>query len=228
MDLALSHYEIATNQRTLDGLDNDCSNPLSAQLTDQDEDFSESLSSRITYLDAFKLRNSLVGTDNTSSLNTEGVYRGAVIRNTRSLAKILQNPIRVFGFILPHDLADIANRVASSHNFLELEENWDGCGGPKYKYSTWMTATGVVVNAAIDYWSVSKKVPTSPAILQGIDGDIDVIWRSGHRSLLINTPEEESLRPSFVGKDSRDSEIEINGTLTVREGNGWLLQWLNY
>ena len=211
--------------------DDFCSGDLSTDVANflaggAEDTHSSLLPRKLTYLDAYKTspygESAFIG-----PISEIRVAARGYARSTQSLARILRQPIRVYGYLLPRELAGIAKRISASHSMLDLEEGWDDLGSPTYKQETWLSATLFVVNASSEYWEKTDKVPALPAILRGSHGDIDIIWRSGSRSLLINIPASEDSVPTFLGTDGQNPVREISGSLDVGDGNGWILEWLN-
>lgn len=178
----------------------------------------------VSYLDAFKAsRDSSKSWQMTTSA---AEYLRGTFRSAGALARAVRSPLRVYGFILPRELEAVADRIAASHSMVGLADDWDGEGSPGYKSVTWLNAIRIVVNAATNYWETFDKILDPPSILRGLEGDIDIVWRFGSSTLIINVPSDGDVFPNFLATDTRNPAREISGTLDTRDGNGWLLEWL--
>jgi hypothetical protein len=117
--------------------------------------------------------------------------------------------------------------LAESHYITDLEENWDGHSARRVSEATFARALDLVIRAANEHYRNAHLVLPEPSVQPGIDGDIDIYWSAGRRTMIINVPATASELPSFFGKDSTDDRIYIEGTLDPDRCASWVAGWLS-
>lgn len=134
--------------------------------------------------------------------------------------------VKIAPFSLPAALSSIGQQVEQSRSMLSLEDNWDGEGSVGYNEETWQRAARVVVDSALRSWKTHRRVPPTPVISNGPDGSIDIVWRSSHRKLLLNVPEDPQDVATFYGRDLERGHSVVQGETDPLQNNEWLLGWL--
>jgi len=115
--------------------------------------------------------------------------------------------------------------MESSRYILDLEDDWDEEGSPRFQEATWKRATDFIKQIAIAF----RQQPSGfwidpPRILPGPKGSIDIHWKTSKRELLINVPENMSEPADYYGSGGR-ADI-IKGKLETAAKNEWILTWL--
>lgn len=100
------------------------------------------------------------------------------------------------------------NKRASE--ILELEENWDGEGSSSYKKTTVERAKTFLDALLERFLSLYKFDLELPHILPGIDGEIDLEWKSLSFQLLISIPEVETELAGAYGYNYSKDKIKID------------------
>ena len=118
----------------------------------------------------------------------------------------------------------IEKTIENSKSILSLPENWDKEGSPSYSEEIWKKATQFIRRTTFQFKQESEKWIVPPKITPSHDGSIDIRWKIGERSLLINFPDDSNIPPSFFGSDKGADTIK--GTLNLSSQNHWLLKWL--
>ncbi len=118
----------------------------------------------------------------------------------------------------------IKRAIDESRRILELEDNWDDEGSPRYEESTLIRATTFLVRTAQEYYKLYNIWIDAPRILHGPEGSIDLHWKTPSHELLINIPANSESPVEFYG-DSGNSK-SIKGQLDFSSNNVWILMWL--
>lgn len=124
---------------------------------------------------------------------------------------------------VPRSLWHIADAVDKSRCMLELKEDWDGEGSPAYTHETWECASRFLLTNALELWEEFHELVAAPDVHNGPEGSIDIYWKTGNGTLLINIPPGPSVNASFYACDQNGQEIR--GTLSLNSDNRWLLLW---
>lgn len=132
----------------------------------------------------------------------------------------------VHGFSIPKELIGLAEKIRNTWFLTTLQDDWDGQGSPGYQIDTWRRAVSFVVSTSKRFVDLRGQLPPVPAILKGDDGDIDLRWFKGSRSILISVSSSEDDPIWFHAMDSTDSDEEFQGKLSANQPNHWLLDWL--
>jgi hypothetical protein len=111
-------------------------------------------------------------------------------------------------FSIPVKFEDLANEIKRSSYILELPDNWDDEGSKSYKQETLIFA----INFLLDYFYLLDRIYAHsikvPQISHGVNGGIDILWKSEDYRLLINIHEAPSNIASFFGDDYKDNKIK--------------------
>ncbi len=109
---------------------------------------------------------------------------------------------------LPAKLYKLAESIQNSKYILDLEDDFDDEGSPRYDFETWKRAVDFLVNSA--KWALDKNnvVIDSPKIYHGPDGSIDILWKNSDYKLLINFPKGNDTPATFYGDDYNTNKIE--------------------
>ena len=120
--------------------------------------------------------------------------------------------------------ASIQQAITTSRSILELEDDWDDQGSPRYAEATWQRATDFLVRQA-DFAraSLGRELPV-PKILPGPKASIDLHWKLAGFELLVNIPSDAAQPTTFYGDDYRNSCIR--GNLNPAEEIRGLVVWL--
>jgi hypothetical protein len=114
--------------------------------------------------------------------------------------------------------------ISASRPILELEDDWDGQGSPRYSEATWRRATEFLLRQAnFARVSLAQELPV-PKILPGPNASIDLHWKLADFELLLNIPSDAAQPATFYGDDYRNSCIR--GTLDPSEEIRGLVVWL--
>lgn len=105
-----------------------------------------------------------------------------------------------------------------------LQENWDGEGGKCYNQETLYRAAEFVKKISFILWRKTQKLISSPNILPGPDGSIDIHWKSPKFDLLVNIPENPNESATFAGDDYEKNSVK--GTFDQKKINPALFYWL--
>ncbi len=156
-------------------------------------------------------------------------YRQIIAENFRHQAQIVgihNAPIStapaVCGITYPAELSYLAVAVKNARWILELPDDWDEQGSVSYSEATWQKAAQFILLNAIAMFKENGIKMSEPAISNGPEGSIDILWQEGNRTLLLNVPNGDGSL-SFYGSDSNGSEIK--GTTGQGEKNKWLMVW---
>lgn len=119
----------------------------------------------------------------------------------------------------------LAEAIRASRYILDLEDDWDEEGSPRFNEATWQRATNFVKQVVSSF----RQQPNGfwvdpPRILPGPKGSIDIHWKTSKRELLINVPENLSEPADYYG--SGGSMDIIKGKLETSAKNEWILTWL--
>ena len=91
--------------------------------------------------------------------------------------------------------------IESSRRMLELPDDWDGEGSPRYSERTFERATAFVRNHVKWLWETFGITAPVPQINPGPAGSIDIHWKQRSWELLVNVPAEEGERATFYSDD---------------------------
>lgn len=107
---------------------------------------------------------------------------------------------------LPKQLNEIFNAITESKYILKLEDDWDDDGAKSYKAATWTKAIIFLINYS--NWTFNKlnKKLSTPRILQGPNGSIDIYWKNSNFLFLMNIPEEGDA--TYYGEDYKKNKCE--------------------
>ncbi len=118
----------------------------------------------------------------------------------------------------------LADAIRASRYILELEDDWDEEGSPRFNEATWKRATNFVRQIALSYRQSAGIWIDPPRILPGPKGSIDIHWKTSKRELLINVPENDTVPADYYGSGSATDIIK--GKLETSTKNEWILAWL--
>jgi hypothetical protein len=108
---------------------------------------------------------------------------------------------------------------------LQLEDDWDGEGSPRYDEATWTRAVAFLIGNASLLLRQQGVVMTAPEILPGPNGSVDLLWRVPGRELLVNVPTDPA-RPARYYGDDRTGRYPVRGELDLAVPNQWLPMWV--
>ncbi|MGI8477426.1 MAG: hypothetical protein ACR2OO_13805 [Thermomicrobiales bacterium] len=129
------------------------------------------------------------------------------------------------GFALPANLGPLVDEIELSRRILELGDDWDGEGAPRYSELTWDRAVRFLTVNARALWDAQRIVAPMCRILPGPQGSIDLHWLAADRELLVNVAPDPCAAASFHG-DDRHGQAAIGGELSLESSAQWLLLWI--
>jgi hypothetical protein len=132
---------------------------------------------------------------------------------------------RVCGIEIPDVISYVADAVEKSEYILDLPEDWDDEGSPRYERETWERAVKFVLRNAVELWRKERVRVEPPALHNGPDASIDIHWRSPGAELLINVPSGSDRPATYYGLNKR-ARTETKGKLDTSASNEWLLMWI--
>ena len=118
----------------------------------------------------------------------------------------------------------LAEAIRVSRYILDLEDDWDEEGSPRFNEATWKRATNFVKQIALSYRQSAGIWIDPPRILPGPEGSIDIHWKTSKRELLINIPDDDKCPADYYG--SGGSADVIKGKLETSAKNEWILAWI--
>jgi hypothetical protein len=139
------------------------------------------------------------------------------------------NLMENFSVVIPRKLLENNNlkeEIETAAELRFLKQNWDGEGSKGYKLKTIKNAINFVIEYTKWIWEERNHCIPTPNIFPGVNGTVDVYWKSNNYDLIINIPEAPNTVASFYG-DNMDSK-KIQGTFSIEEkGPGILLELLS-
>lgn len=123
---------------------------------------------------------------------------------------------------------ELSDAIQASRRILELPDDWDGEGTPRYSERALQRASSYLLRSAVRYWRKYQKHLFVPRILPGPDGNIDLHWKTPERELLISIPADPAELAAYYGDDRKDgTDNAIRGrSLDTSEYNDWIFAWL--
>lgn len=118
---------------------------------------------------------------------------------------------------------EFLKEIEASKNFMEYEDNWDGEGSKNYKKETLDKLNQFLINLSKEFYIRNKNHLITPYINPGMDGAIDLHWKTDKFELFLSVPERDDVPITYYGDDYRDNIIK--GTLNI-DNFGVLLSWL--
>jgi len=125
---------------------------------------------------------------------------------------------------VPPELASLAQTLDQSSELLELADDWDEQGSPRYHESTLQRARQFVWTNTLRLWEALELSIDVPRILPGPDASIDVHWKHGQRQLFVNVPVDDDKPATYYGDDR--SRNVVKGSLDTSAQQEWLLLWV--
>lgn len=120
---------------------------------------------------------------------------------------ILKDTILQKGENIRRSFVGLREELTKACDLLELPDNFDGEGSPRYSMETFKLATNFVASLWELLSHQNFEEIQVPNILPGPDGTIDIYWDSPKFALLINVSTGEKQVISYYGK-AGDKEIE--------------------
>lgn len=119
----------------------------------------------------------------------------------------------------------ILDAIDASRKLLELQDDWDEEGSPRYSEQTWQRATQFLRNHARWLWEQHDIILDAPRIAPGPHGSIDIYWKAEEADLLLNIPADPA-KPLTCYGDSK-SGFKVSGPLLDSEYQRGLWCWLS-
>jgi hypothetical protein len=127
---------------------------------------------------------------------------------------------------VPAEFEPLRLAIEQSRYMLDLPDNWDEEGSPGYREDVWNRAVTLLLETSLAYWRTNRAAPPFPRLGKGPLGSIDLHWRTDSRELLVNIPASPDSPLSFFGDGLDNKAIQLEGTMPIRDGEAWLLEWL--
>jgi len=115
--------------------------------------------------------------------------------------------------------------VGEARWILDLVDNFDGRGSPRYSEETFERAVAFVKLQWQEYLRLNGDSMPLPEIQPGPRGSIDVFWDHPGLNLLVNIP-ADARRPAEFSGDNQ-GERRFDGTLDPAQPNRGLVSWLS-
>jgi len=129
--------------------------------------------------------------------------------------------IRVYSY---PNVSKLEAEIELAKHILDLEDDWDGEGSPRYSVDTLERAARFIRTQCDWLWDLFGMVATVPRIGPGPNGGIDIHWKQPSWELLVNIPAENKQMATFYG-DDYGVEV-IRGSFDPAEPNRGLIAWL--
>jgi len=123
------------------------------------------------------------------------------------------------------ELEPISNAIAESRALLDLDDDWDEQGSPRYSEQTWKRATKFLSKHALWFWTKFRIRIPAPRIAPGPHGSIDIYWKNDSAELLVNVPVDKN-QPLTCYGDNKNG-FKMSGTLKDSDYKQGLWLWLN-
>jgi len=118
---------------------------------------------------------------------------------------------------------ELREAIESSKYILDLEDDFDGEGSPKYSKETWERAVEFVLHYERELREKGKNIEI-PRICPGFNGAIDLYWKAENKEILAKIPVSPDKEIAYYGDDF--GENKIKGTTKLSEYDSNLLAWL--
>ena len=136
-----------------------------------------------------------------------------------------QSAIReILRFRPPKGQSAIRDVVAQSKWIIDLPEDFDGEGSPRYSRDAWNRAVTFLERYAKWFRETQGEEIPIPEIDPGPNGSIDIHWKSKDFELLLNIPSDPSAPAEFYGDDYGAGKFQ--GTFNPASYNFGLITWL--
>ena len=145
-------------------------------------------------------------------------------KNVRPEEAISENSIDEIRVYSRSALPELEAEIEAARRILDLGDDWDGGGSPKYSESTFERAATFLRMHNERFFELFGVRAAVPQINPGPNGSIDIHWKRPSWELLVNIPAEEGMAAAFYG-DDYGSEI-IRGSLDASQPNRGLIAWL--
>ena len=120
--------------------------------------------------------------------------------------------------------AELEQAIAKSREILKIRQDPETGADAGYDEAVWNEAVGLLRRMATAYRQITGELLPAPSINPADSGSIDLYWRVGGDTLLVNVPGEGS-PPTFFGR--RKAGTRISGTHPAADGEfTYLAQWL--
>jgi hypothetical protein len=120
-------------------------------------------------------------------------------------------------------LGSFRQRVQKTRSLLDLPEDWDDNGAPRFSESHWKRISSFLVNAGTVILERRQAILAMPSVTPVPDGSIDLHWKTAEGELLINVPSENGVA-TFYGDNF--GKRKIKGTMELTEDDVPLFVWL--
>ncbi len=122
------------------------------------------------------------------------------------------------------DETKLNDMINESRSILQLQDDFDGNGSPRYSESTWERAIWFVRSQWEEYARVTDAPMPVPRISPGPHGSIDVLWETEEFDLLVNIPANPEQEAEYSGDSN--GKRKFDGTLDPTLPNRGLVDWL--
>lgn len=128
---------------------------------------------------------------------------------------------------ISYQFQNLIEEIEKSKYILELPDDWDDEGSPKYEEEVFINAIEFLIKSVQDIKDEFDVIIDTPKILHGPDGSIDVLWKNADYKLLLNISPDENNIATFYGYNSNiGSEIKGKFNYKSKCQKFGLLFWL--
>jgi hypothetical protein len=120
--------------------------------------------------------------------------------------------------------ADLDAEIRQAKKILQLPDDWDGQGSPRYSAVVLDRATAFLATHLREVWERFGVSCSIPKIGPGPDGSIDLHWKRPSWELLVNIPADGDAMAAFYGDNYGTQKIK--GSLDPRKFNLGIATWL--
>ncbi len=119
--------------------------------------------------------------------------------------------------------SEMERELSYSRKILELKDGWDGEHSRGYMEKTWNKMFNFLEIFSKEYRCITNYFLSKPFIDPGLDGGIDLHWKTNKFELLLTIPEKDNEPLSYYGDDYKSNIIK--GTLEL-DNYRVLLSWI--
>lgn len=128
------------------------------------------------------------------------------------------------GWLTTTVIDSVGTEIENSRWILDLPDDWDDQGSPKYSFNTWKRATDFLLLQSYFAKNMMGRDLPAPKILPGPAGSLDLHWKMPSFELLVNIPSEIKKAGTFYGDNY--GGLCIRGNLDTSKEVAGLIVWL--
>jgi len=115
---------------------------------------------------------------------------------------------------------DLFKEIEISKKILSFSENWDNEGSKGYEQRTWEKKVRFLTKVFKNFYDKYGLILPTPYINPGMDGDIDIHWKTEKFEIFLSIPENDDERINYYGDNYGD--IRTKGTLDIDKLDSFL------